>query len=87
MAIIRVTSRYAGPSYYGFPEHRSDPSIGQSHILAEKRDGVTSLREIRDDTFGKYRWNPDISISFRRYSTQIFKILQCRQNLLITSTF
>jgi len=45
------------------------------------------LREIRDDTFGKYRWNPDISISFRRYSTQISKILQCRQNLLITSTF
>jgi len=27
--------------YYGFPEHQSDPSIGQSHILAGKRDGVT----------------------------------------------
>jgi len=27
--------------YYGFPEHRSDPSIGQSHILAGKCDGVT----------------------------------------------
>jgi len=42
--------------YYGFPEHRSDPSIGQSHILAGKRDGVTRELEkwsvlIGSDTF------------------------------------
>jgi len=38
---------------YGFPEHRSDPSI---HILSEKRDGVTRELEkwnalIGSDTF------------------------------------
>jgi len=43
-------------AYYGFPEHRSDPSIGQSHILAGKRDGVTRELEkwsalIGSDTF------------------------------------
>jgi len=42
--------------YYGFPEHRSDPSISQSHILAGKRDGVTRELEkwsvlIGSDTF------------------------------------
>jgi len=25
-------------NYYGFPEHRPDPSVGRSHILAGKCD-------------------------------------------------
>jgi len=42
--------------YYRSPEHRSDPSIGQSHILAGERDGVTRELEkwsalIGSDTF------------------------------------
>ena len=27
--------------YYKYPEHQSDPSVGQSHILAGKCDRVT----------------------------------------------
>jgi len=53
--VAALLQRFCWP-YYGFPEHRSDPSVGQSHILARKRDGVTRELEkwsalIGSDTF------------------------------------